>query len=169
MKKLLILISLISIHLHAQNGISFSVLHDGKLGLGLDKKHLNDRPTLDLIINMNWEGKQFQHYYFAIQTQFETANLYDGYFKRYSVHGIWNFNKLILDKLNIGMGVGIGVIHRERTDGLGNYSGTIEISYPIFRDLSIINKNEWVRRPDLATPKLGYNFSIGLKYKPIHL
>jgi len=169
MKKLLILISLIFFDLHAQNGISFSVLHDGKLGLGLDEKHKNDGPTLDLIVNMNWEGKQFQQYYFAIQTQFETANLYDGHFKRYSVHGIWNFNRLVVDRLNVGIGVGIGAIHRDNSDGLGNYSFTLEASYPIFKNFSAIIKNEWVRRPDLATPKLGYNLGFGFTFKPIHL
>ena len=72
----------------SQTGISFSVLQDVKLGLGLDEEHGNDKPTRDLIINMNWQGNQFEHYYFALQTQFETAALSGGYFKRYSVHGI---------------------------------------------------------------------------------
>lgn len=169
MKKLLIILTLISFNLNAQDGISFSVLQDAKLGLGMDKKHLNTNPTLDLIVNMNWEGKQFEYYYFAIQTQFETANLHDGNFKRYSVHGIWNLNTLIVPKIKLGFGIGLGIIHRPLSGGLGSYSGTLDISYPIAKNWNVIAKNEWVRRPDLATPKLGYNLAFGLTYKPIHL
>tara|TARA_R110002049_G_scaffold4063_2_gene29296 strand:- start:7195 stop:7728 length:534 start_codon:yes stop_codon:yes gene_type:complete len=150
---------------NAQDGISFSVLQDVKLGLGMDKKHMNPNPTLDIIVNMNWEGKQYDYYYFTVQTQYERANLHDGYFSRYSVHGIWNLNTLILPKLKLGFGVGIGMIHRPNTGGLGSYSGTLDVSYPIAKKLSVIAKNEWVRRPDLITPKLGYNLALGLNYK----
>ena len=154
---------------NAQKGISFSVLQDVKLGLGLDKEHGNDKPTRDLIVNMNWQGNQYEYYYFALQTQFETAALSGGYFKRYSVHGIWNFNQLVIPKMVVGVGVGSGVIHRPNTGGLLTYSGTIDINYPITKRAFIMLKNEWVRRPDLATPKLGYNLSIGLTYKVTEL
>lgn len=169
MKKLIILLTLISINLHAQDGISFSVLQDVKLGLGLDKTHGNTTPTLDVLINMNWEGKQYEYYYFAIQTQFEKANLYGDNFYRYGVNGIWNFNKLIVPKLKIGFGVGLGIIHRENNSGFGSYSGTLELSYPIAKNLAVIIKNEWVRRSDLPTPKTGYNLAAGITFKPIHL
>ena len=149
----------------AQEGISFAVLQDVKLGLGLDKEHGNTEPTLDIIINMNWEGKQYEYYYFAVQTQFEKANLCDGDYLRYSVHGIWSFNTLIVPKLSLGFGVGLGIIHRPLSGGLVSYSGSLDISYPIFKKVSVIAKNEWVRRPDLITPKLGYNLSLGINYK----
>lgn len=149
---------------NTQETISFALLHDVKLGLGLDKEHGNDKPTTDLIFNMNWEGKQYDYYYFAIQTQYEHANLYSGYLRRYSVHGMWNFNKLVIPKLKIGAGVGVGSLHREGFGGFANYSGTIDISYLIYKKISIITKNEWMKRPDLPNKKIGYNLSLGVKY-----
>ncbi|MCP4984923.1 MAG: hypothetical protein GY928_02305 [Colwellia sp.] len=168
MKKLIIII-LFTVTTQSQNGISFSVLQDVKLGLGMDKKHLNNNPTLDLLLNVNLEGKQYEYYFFAIQMQYEHAELHSGYLKRYSVHGMWNLNPLILPKLQIGFGFGLGMINREGQYGNGSYSGTIELSYPILKNLSVISKNEWVRRSDLETPKTGYNLSVGLRYKPFHL
>ncbi|WP_341217072.1 hypothetical protein [uncultured Wocania sp.] len=147
----------------AQDQISFSILQDAKLLVSGDK--LGNEPlTTDLIFNMNWEGKQYDYYYFSIQTQYEHANLNGGYFRRYSVHGIWTLNSLLLPKLEIGFGAGIGMIHRN-SEGMGSYSGTIDLSYPITKKLYATVKNEWVRRSDLNTPQLRYNLAIGLKYK----
>ncbi len=162
MKNLLILLSLISINLHSQESISFSLLQDVKLGLGMDSEHGNTGFTPDVIINMNWEGKQFEYYYFSIQSFYEHAELSSGYFKRYGVNGIWNLNRLIVDKLEIGIGVGLGMINRPNAAGLGSYSGAIDISYPIYKNLSVIVKNEYVRRPLLDAFR--YNLSAGLKY-----
>lgn len=149
----------------AQNGLSFSALHDVKLGLGLDKQHNDGKPTADIILLMNFEGKQFEYYYFNMQTYFEHASLKSGYFRRYGVNALWNFNTLILPKLKLGFGGGMGVIHRQNTGGLLSYSGIIEVSYPISKHLFIMQRNEFVRRPDLETPKTGYNLSIGINYK----
>lgn len=165
MKKIILLISLITLSTQAQDGLSVSILQDFKLGVGADKKHGNDKPTMDLIINVNWEGKQKEFHFFALQLQYERANLHDGYLSRYSVNAIWNLNALILPKLQIGFGIGLGMIERPDNPGNGSYSGLIELSYPISRNLSVITKNEWVRRSELKTPKTGYNLSGGLKYK----
>lgn len=150
--------------LTAQDKITISLLQDAKLGLGLDKKHKNTSPTLDILINVNLEGMQFEHYYFCMQMQYEYANLYDGYYSRYGVNAIWFFNQLIIPKLKIGAGAGLHMINRHKNEGNGSYSFTFEFHYPIVKNLFIVNKNEFVRRSDLFTPKLGYNLSIGLNY-----
>lgn len=149
----------------AQNGISASVLQDVKLGLALDKEHNNGKSVMDLIVNLNFEGKQYEYYYFTMQLQYERANLHGGYFNRYGINAIWNLNTLILPDLKLGFGAGIHMIERPNTGGLGSYSGTLEASYPIAKKLRIILKNEWLRRPDLEIPKLGYNLSVGANYK----
>ena len=169
MKNYLIILMFLTLTANAQKGISFSVLQDVKLGLGLDAEHGNDKPTADVIINMNWQCTQYEFYYFALQTQYEHANLSSGYFRRYSVHGIWNFNRLIIPNLTIGAGVGVGALHRQNLGGLLTYSGTVDISYKVFKNIDVIIKNEMVRRPDLETPKLGYNLSFGLTFKPVQL
>lgn len=149
----------------AQNGISVSVLNDIKLGLGLDKEHLNNSPTLDLIVKVNLEGKQYEYHYFAVQVLYERANLHDGYFNRYGVNAIWNLHSLVIPKLKLGFGVGLHMIERPCTGGIGTYSGTLEVSCPISKKWAITLNNEWLRRPDLITPKIGYNLALGLNYK----
>lgn len=150
---------------NAQDGISVSVLQDFKLGLGLDKEHNGGKSVMDLIVKVNMEGKQFEYYYFAMQVQYERANLQSGYFSRYGVNAIWNLNSLLVPKLKLGFGIGLHMIERPNTGGMGSYSGTLELSYPITKKLALIVNNEWLRRPDLVTPKTGYNLSGGLTYK----
>lgn len=162
-----LLILLLALNLNAQDGISIGVFHDVKLGLGLDKEHGNDKSTLDLLLNVSLEGKQFKYYYFSVVPFFEMANLHGGDYKRYGVNLMWNFNKLIVDRLEIGVGAGFGVIHRP--ESYASYSFTADLSYPITKWLSTTLKNEWVRRSELITPKLGYNLSLGIKLKLIKL
>lgn len=150
---------------HSQDGLSFTVLQDIKLGLGMDKEHGNDRPTPDFIIAINFEGKQFEWYYFSMQSYFEHADLKSGYFRRYGVNATWTLNQLIVNKLKISVGGGIGVIHRENIGGLLTYSLVNEISYPITKHFYVIQRNEFVKRNDLSNRKFGYNSSIGIGYK----
>ena len=149
----------------AQEGISFSVLQDVKLGLGLDKEHNNDKPTLDIIALMNWEGKQQTHYYFAIQTLFEHAQLSSGDLTRYGVNGVWNFNQLIVENLTVSPSLGIGVLRRPNSGGLLTYSLGCETSLKVLKNVSIVLRNEWFKRPDLKNKKLGYNLAFGINYK----
>ena len=168
MKKQIIIIAILIVlafKCNAQDGLSISVLHDVKLGLGLDKEHGNDKPTLDYIIVFNMDGKQFEWYYFSVQTYYEHAELSSGYFKRYGFNTTWTLNELIVPKLKLGFGMGLGAIHRHLSGGMLTYSGVLEVSYPILKNIDLISRNEWVRRPDLITPKLAYNLSIGIKYK----
>lgn len=164
MKTIKLILLLATLTTQAQNKISYSILQDTKLAFGLDTEHKNNTPTLDAIFNINLEGKQFKYYYFSTQIQYEHANLYQNYYSRYGVNLIWVFNQLIIPKLKIGAGAGLHMINRATKPGNGSYSATLEINYPILKRLSIISKNEWVRRSDLITPKLGYNLSFGLKF-----
>lgn len=151
----------------AQDGISASVLHDTKLLFMGDDKG-NPAGTTDVILNVNLEGKQFAWYYFGLQAQYEHANLKGGYLRRYSVHGMWYFNRLVVPNLTIGVGVGPAVLHRP---GMGkySYSFTSDVSYKLTKNLDFIIKNEWVRRTDLEVNATRYNLSAGLKYKFLNL
>lgn len=162
-----LIILLLALNLNAQDGISVGVFHDIKLGLGMDEEHGNDKPTLDLLLNVSLEGKQFQYYYFSVVPFFEIAQLEGGDFKRYGVSLMWNFNELILDGLEIGIGTGFGVIHRP--ESYASYSFTADLSYTITKGISLALKNEWVRRSELKTPKLGYNLMFGIKLNLIKL
>lgn len=169
MKNILIIFALFTLGLPAQDGISVALLQDVKLGLGMDKAHGNTSPTLDVLASLTLEGKQFTYHYFSVQAQYEHANLSSGYFSRYSVNALWNYNQLILENLEFAYGFGLGMINRKHQEGLGSYSGTIELSYKIAKRWGVVLKNEWVRRPDLQTPKTAYNLSLGLKLKLVEL
>lgn len=160
-------ILLFSLSLNAQDGISVGMFQDIKLGLGMDKEHSNDKPTLDLLLNVSLEGKQMTYYYFSVVPFFEMANLHGGDYKRYGVNLVWNFNRLIVEGLEIGVGAGIGVIHRP--ESYASYSFTADLSLPILKTVSVALKNEFVRRSELKTPKTGYNLSLGIKVKLVKL
>ena len=151
--------------MNAQERISLTALHDLKLGFGLDDEHNNGKSVLDVIIAVDLEGKQFEWYYFSMQPFYEYANLQETNYHRYGVNAKWNFNKLIVDKLVVSPGFGIGMINRKGNEGNGSYQFLVDLSYPIIKDLHFIVRNEYVRRSDLLTPKLGYNVSVGVKFK----
>lgn len=144
--------------------VSLSVLQDVKLGAGLDSKHNYNKSVLDLIVNVNLEGKQLEYYYFAVQLQFETANLRDSNLYRYGVNLMWNFNELVIDRATIGVGVGGHMINRDGMSSL-SYGALSDISYRIDDNFWIITKHEFYRRTDLMTPHTGYNLALGVKYK----
>lgn len=158
-------ILLLALNLNAQDGISLGVFQDIKLGLGMDKEHGNDRPTLDKIFNISLEGKQLKYYYFSVVPFFEVAALHGGDYKRYGVSLMWNFNQFRW--FEIGVGAGFGVIHRP--ESYASYSFTADLSHSISKSVSIALKNEFVRRSELEVPKLGYNLSFGIKLKHIKL
>lgn len=159
------------IYAQSQDKITLSVFQDAKLLVSGDN-HGNSAGTKDLIFNMDWEGYQFEYYFFTVRTQFETANLSSASFSRYSVHVGWTFNKLIIPKLEAGIFAGVGIIHRGeplKVDGAGTYSLTGELSYPISNFISVSAKYEIVRRSDLVwlyntDQPFKPNFSIGVKF-----
>lgn len=150
----------------AQEQVSFGIYQDLKLATSKDN-HGNTPFTTDLIFNVNLEGNQFEYYYFTVQAQYEHANLNTGYLRRYNINALWNFNKLIIDDLNAGIGVGIGMLHRNSI-GTPTYSIINDISYPINNWLELALKNEFVKRSDLPNKKLGYNLSFGVKIRPFN-
>ena len=149
MKPQIIILLLCSAICFSQQKLSLSVYQDTKLLITGDNKG-NDPLTPDLIFNMDWEGKQQTWYYFSIKTQYEFANLVGGKFYRYTVNGICNFNKLIVPKMEFGIGLGFGALHRPNTDGLGTYSLTTELNYPLTKNIKASVKYEIVRRSDLV-------------------
>lgn len=164
--KLLTIMLLTSIIANSQEQITFGIYQDVKLVLGMDKEHLNDKPTFDMVFNLNLEGNQFEYYYFSIQAQYEHSDLYGGKLDRYGVNLMWNFNKLIIDDLTASFGFGGHVISRPWIDGMATYSLLNELSYEIFDFLDLSIKNEWVKRNDLPNKKIGYNLYFGVKIKP---
>jgi hypothetical protein len=88
---------------------------------------------------------------------------------------MWALNRLLIPKLEASIGLGLGIIHRGKElqiGGLGSYSTTGELCYPILKDISLVAKYEIVYRSDLVElynerQKLKPNFAIGIKIKKI--
>ena len=169
-KLLLIVLSLISLNLYSQstsdgyswtNGMSFGIYQDGKLAI-LKDNYGNTPFTTDLIFTVNLEGKQFSTYYFSIQPFYEHANLSGGYLRRYGVNALWNFNRLVIDKLELNIGGGIGMLHRP-TGGTYSYGFIGEVRYPILKRLKAGARYELVRRGDVEIFRS--NLSFGLIFK----
>ena len=164
-----ILLILFPILIYSQSSLEIGITQDARLLLLGDDKG-NDAGTLNTVINFNMQGKQFEYYYFAISPQFEFANLKDNYY-RYSVNGIWTFNRLIIRNFEAGIGIGAGIIHRDNLNIRGqlSYSLTGELSYVLNDNLKLTTKYELVKRSDLEVlyndKGLKPNFYIGLKYK----
>ena len=126
--------------------------------------HGNTPFTPDLIITSNWEGKQFQYYYFSLQPFYQYANLQSETFQRYGFNLNWNFNKLIIDKTTLTIGTGLAVIHRPYPTI--SYQFNTELSYKLLEWLDVSLRNELIKRTDLPNNKLGYNLSFGIIIQP---
>lgn len=164
MKKLfLLLFTFLTLSLYSQEHIRVGLFQDGKL-LVSDDVHNNSAPTIDLTLSFDLQGKQFEWYYFSVRPQIEYANLWSGELYRYSVIPMWNVNKLNINKLEIGVGVGYGIIHKNG-GASSSYSFVGELTYPFADDWRFGIRNEWVRRSELQTPVLRYNLSFGITYE----
>lgn len=165
-KNILVLLITLSFYgfSNGQDKIGISILHDGKLGLGIDTKYGNDKPTIDFLAIASLQGKQYKDYYFSLNPLFEYADLHGGKFYRYGVNAMWNFNNLVVDKATISAGVGAHMINRERQYAKATWSTSFDLSYEIIKHLSLVVHNEWIERVDLPKKKVRYNLSLGLKY-----
>lgn len=164
MKKLyLLLFTLFTLTLYSQENIRVGLFQDGSL-LVSDDTHGNTSPTIDMMLSFDLQGKQFSSYYFSMRTQMEFADLYSGKFYRYSVIPMWNFNGLDVDGVEVGIGGGIGMIHKNGGASM-SYSIVAELSYPFAEDWRVGLRNEWVHRSELETKPLRYNLSFGVTFE----
>ena len=164
MKKLFILLfTLFTLSVFSQEKIRVGLFQDGSL-LVSDDTHGNTAPTIDMILSIDLQGKQFSSYYFSIRPQFEFADLYSGKFYRYSVISMWNFNTLDVDGVEFGIGTGIGMIHKNGGASM-SYSFVAELAYPFAEDWRVGLRNEWVHRSELETKPLRYNLSFGVTFE----
>ena len=161
MKKLTLLLLLCTFFVNSQERITIGLFQDAKL-LVSDDNHGNIAPTTDITVYVSLEGQQFENYYFSMQPFYEQADLLGGHFKRYGVNSVWNLNNLVLNKLEIGLGTGIGLINRPGIS-VASYQFVGEISYPITKWLKLASRYEYVRRSDLDSPEFRHNVSAGIK------
>lgn len=148
-----------------------------QVGLGLyqDAKLLvsgdgtNPAPAVDLIIELNLDGKQYKTHYFTMKACFEYAKL-DSNFARYSVHAGWVFNKWY-QNFEYGIFIGAGLLHRGkdyRLGGLPTASVMGEINYLLNPKLKLAVKYEVLYRTDLknlwGSSPVKPNLALGVKY-----
>ena len=162
MKKLFIIMVLISTISKAQEKISIGIYQDAKLSIMKDN-YGNIPFTPDVIITVNLEGKQFKHYYFSVQPFYEFADLHGGKFHRYGINTNWNLNQLIIPNTTITAGLGLGMIHRFSM-GTPSYQANLEIKHKLAQWIELAIRTELVRRSELENPQFKPNLSYGVVF-----
>lgn len=165
MKKLLIILALITSQAYSQSNVTIGVYQDPKLAFQIDD-YGNTPFTLDMKISVELNGKQFNQYYFSIRPEFEYAELYGGKYVSWLVNGGWVFNQLFIDDLSIGGYLTGGLIHRWGA-GYATYGTTGDISYGKRLKVSILG--QILRSTDLIdkwgkNKTFRYSVYVGLKY-----
>ena len=160
MKKLLVL-SLIMLGFIGNAQIQFGLYTD-KIILG--DGDLNGFGTIDLKATMDWRS-ELSGYDFALKTQYEHAELYGGYFRRFTV-GLGMY--IPIDRFEIGGFANIGTIKRKGVETPLTYSILSEVNYYLTDKLSLSAQIEYVYRSDLdvlwSDNVWKLNGLIGIKY-----
>ena len=150
----------------AQDNISIGLYQDIRLATVGDDKG-NDAFTTDVKLDISLQGYQLNQYYFSVNTQFEYATLKGGDYFSLMVVPNWTLNDLILEKVEVGAGVIIGLIHRWGA-GYATYGLSGDVSYMIAPKLKISLLGQLIKRGDLAdrwnTKGLSPNVYLGIKY-----
>ena len=143
-----------------------------ELGIYTDKiiigdGDLNPVGTLDLKAAMDWRS-ELSGYDFALKTQYEHAELYGGYFRRFTVGlGIY----IPIERFEIGGFANIGTISRKDVETPLTYSILGEVNYRLTDKLKLSAQLEYVYRSDLDIlwddNVWKINGLIGIKYQII--
>jgi len=173
--KILVISLIIASTSYAQDGLSLSIYQDARLMILGDEDHNIEQGTLNLVLRLKMEGKQDKFGYFIVYPEFEIANI-QGTYKRYSANVGYVLNKLIIDDLELGFGLGWGWIDRWGKT-MFSYAATSNISYKITDNIKLSLLAQITERKDLAYRwgNSGLNFKnngilrfsgmIGIEYK----
>ena len=143
-----------------------------ELGLYADKitffgdGNFNKIGTLDIKATMDWRSDLETHS-FALKTQYEYADLYGGYYSRFTV-GLGAY--IPINNFEIGGFANIGLIKRKGVETPLTYSILGEVNYKLTDKFSISSQLEYVYRSDLDVlwndkNVWKINGLIGIKYK----
>lgn len=128
----------------AQDNVTLNISQDARLLFVGDNKG-NKAPTMDLSIRSEWQGKQFNGYYFFIAPEFEYAQLAEDYY-RYSANIGWTFNQWI-ENFSFTASVGYGVIKHDF--GTTSFGNNFQISYKANKIIEFFIDLETNERRDL--------------------
>ncbi len=149
------------------NAQSFSlgVSQDVRLATSKDD-HGNSPFTLDGIISLDLNGKQWGQFVPALRLQYEYADLSGGAFSKYDIGAAITWNQIKgIPKLEMGLSAGYGVIARNipNTGDTGSVSFSGDIAYMLFGPVGLYSKFTMMDRSDIGTG-LQPNWSFGFKY-----
>lgn len=166
MKNILIsLVVLFTLTTTAQNAITANVTQDAKLAFFGDDKG-NEAFTPDVAISSEWQGKQFNSYYFLIRPEFEIAELQGGTYRRYSANLGWTFNQWV-EGVNFTASIGYGIL--EYNGGYSSFGSNLQTSIELTKDIEFVLDLETVERKDLlqyssTNEVLGTAFRVSGKF-----
>lgn len=158
MKKLLIILFLLSVFPMSGQTISPSISQDLKLATIGDVKRDYHAPIIDILLRVKFHSDIGV----VIFPEFEYADLSPRY-ARYSLNVGYKFNA---GKTNLTPYIGFGFIDREVATN--SFSGGLDLTYDISKRLTILASNQLVDRSDLGLMyndrKIKYSLFIGIEY-----
>jgi len=147
---------------YSQNPISFALYQDAKL-LTCNDDHGNKSPTLDILLKLKIPLYKTEMSYIVVNTNYEHADLFGGYYNRYSFGFGYVLDNLIVKNVEINFGADYGYITRQHVGGLWSWGLSNEIAYKLTDKFKITILNQFVQRSDISTNK--YSLFGGLEYK----
>ena len=148
MKKLFLVITLLSATLSAQQRVSIAIYQDAKFLTIGDEKRGYKAGTADLVFRLNMQGKQQKYGYMIVSPEFEYADI-EGIYKRYSANVGYVFNQLVVPRTEVGSTIGYGFIDRW---GKSMFSFSVSgfINYKITDRFKLSLMAQFTERKDLA-------------------
>ncbi len=148
MKKLFLVITLLSATLSAQQRVSIAIYQDAKFLTIGDEKRGYEAGTADLVFRFNMQGKQQKYGYMIVSPEFEYADI-EGIYKRYSANVGYVFNQLVVPRTEVGSTIGYGFIDRW---GKSMFSFSVSgfINYKITDRFKLSLMAQFTERKDLA-------------------
>ena len=147
MKKLIILLLLITATTQAQRKVSLSLHQDLKLATIGDKERGYDAFTTNILARFKMQGNQQKHGYMIVFPEFELADI-EGTYKRYSANVGYTFNNLIVDRVEATSAIGWGFIDRY-DKAFFSFSAMGELAYGLNDKFKISLIAQFTERKDL--------------------
>lgn len=149
----------------AQANLSLSTYADARLLLVGDERG-NDAGTINLLTRLNMNGKQQKYGYMVVAPEFEYVNLKGGKYIRYSANVGYNFNKLVIDSVEMGCYAGWGMTNRNNTSFHSiSFSGVL--NYKISNTFKITSMLQLVERKDINDWRYSGFIGIEINLKQI--
>ena len=166
MKKLTLLLFLITATITAQQAIGFAVYQDVKLAITKDDGHGNTSYTPDLLVRLSLQGSERAIGHSVYSIGYQWAQLFGGEFHRGNATIGYTFTNMPVPATNIKYSTtlfaGAGLIIRDGLKPVSPEVGAI-LTFKLTEWLKLNQMGFWMLRSDLPNKKMGFNYSAGVQ------